>query len=237
MTLILALDTSTPTGSIALRNEEGIVGLLTLSVALTHSQGLMPAVDALLRQAGRAADDLTALACVTGPGSYTGLRIGIATAQGLAFPRQLPCVGISSLTVLAWAAPHAGYPVCPLLSARKGWLYARLFQWYKDTPKPLTGEMCVEPDGLIQHIQEATLLYGPGLEPYRKAFRDMLGHQFIEAPGVLDLPRADWLAELAAQELAAGRGTPPAQLQPHYLGPSQAELNWKKLQTSAPPSS
>lgn len=237
MTLILALDTATRTGSLALRGATGTVGLLTLSVALTHSQGLMPAADTLLRHTGHTVDDLTAVACVTGPGSYTGLRVGIATAQGLAFPRQLPCVGISSLTVLAWALPHARFPVCPLLSARKGWLYARLFQWYKDAPKPMTGELCVEPDELIQHMRGPAVLYGPGLEPYRDTFREMLGHQFIELPKTADLPRADWLAELAARELEAGRGVPPAQLQPHYLGPSQAEINWRPSRAPAAPPS
>ena len=237
MTLILALDTSTRTGSLALRDETGTVGLLTLSVALTHSQGLMPAADMLLRHAGRTVDDLTAVACVTGPGSFTGLRVGIATAQGLAYSRQLPCAGLSSLTVLAWALPHARHPLVPLLPARKGWLYARLFQWYKDAPKPMSGELCVEPDELIQHIHEPAVLYGPGLEPYRETFREMLGHQFIELPKTADLPRAEWLAELAARELEAGRGVPPARLQPNYLGPSQAEINWRQSRAPAAPTS
>jgi tRNA threonylcarbamoyladenosine biosynthesis protein TsaB len=233
--LLLAIDTSTSTGSIALRGDAGIVGLLTASVDLTHSEGLMPAVDNLLRRTGRTVDEITALACVAGPGSYTGLRVGVATAQGLALAKNLPCVGISSLDTLAWALPHARYPICPLLPARKGWLYARLYRWEGDAPQPLTEELYVEPDELIRSIQEPTILYGPGLEAYRRSLQEMLGEQFVSAPDVCNLPRADIAAELAARELLAGRSLTAEHLLPYYLGPSQAEINWKRRQAEPPP--
>lgn len=235
--LLLAIDTSTSTGSIALYGDSEIVGLFTVSVDLTHSEGLMPAVDDLLRRTGRTVDEISALACVTGPGSYTGLRVGAATAQGLALAKNLPCVGISSLNVLAWALPHARYPVCPLLPARKGWLYARVYRWEGDAPHPLTEELYIEPDELIRSIEETTIFYGPGLERYRQTLQEMLAEQYVSAPGVCDLPRADLLAELAVRELAAGRALPAEQLLPYYLGPSQAELNWKRHQAEAAPPS
>lgn len=118
--VLLAIDTSTAVGSVALRSESGIIGLMTVSVDLTHSEGLMPAVDDLLRRTGQTVDGISALACVTGPGSYTGLRVGIAAAQGLALAKNLSCVGVSSFEVLARMFPYSRYPFCPLLPARKG---------------------------------------------------------------------------------------------------------------------
>ncbi|MGC9328140.1 MAG: tRNA (adenosine(37)-N6)-threonylcarbamoyltransferase complex dimerization subunit type 1 TsaB, partial [Candidatus Hinthialibacter sp.] len=198
----------------------------------THSEGLMPAVDDLLRRTGKSVDDLTALACTTGPGSYTGLRISIASVQGLALAKNLPCVGLSSLDVLAWALPMATFQLCPLLPARKGWLYARLYRWENSSPQAATDELYVQPDGLASFIDQPTVFYGPGLAPYRDVLREMLEDQFIAAPDVLNLPRADILAELAARELKKGGVVPPERLLPHYLGPSQAEINWKRRQAS-----
>ncbi len=229
--LILAIDTSSPTGSVALRDGSGTIGILTACVDLTHSEGLMPAVDDLLKRTGKNVDDISALACVTGPGSYTGLRVGIATAHGLALTKNLPCVGISSLEVLSWILPHSRYLLCPLLPARKGWVYARLYRWKDSAPIALTDELNVEPDELIRSIHESTVFYGPGLAPNRDDLKAMLQDQFIEIPEVCNLPRADILAQLAAHQLESGNGVSAEELLPHYLGSSQAELNWKKRQS------
>lgn len=224
--LILGIDTSSSIGSIALRSEAGVIGLMTVSVDLTHSEGLMPAIDALLQRTRRSVHDITAVACVSGPGSYTGLRVGIASAQGIAFAHSLPCVSVNSLEVLAWAAPHAPYPICPLLIARRGWFYARFFRWAGNGPEPIGEELNIQTDDLIKRIQEPTVLLGPGLPPHREMLRDILQEQFVELSPVFDLPRADILVELAAQAIEQGRTVPPEELLPHYLGPSQAELNW-----------
>ncbi len=233
--VLLAIDTSTAIGSVALRSESGIIGLMTVSVDLTHSEGLMPAVDDLLRRTGQSVDDISALACVTGPGSYTGLRVGIAAAQGLALAKNLSCVGISSFEVLAWMLPYTRYLFCPLLSARKGWLYARLYRWMEEKPQPVSDELYIEPDELIRFIQEPTIFFGPGLAPCGEILRETLQDQFIRVPDVCNLPRADILAELAARELSDGRGVPPERLLPCYLGPSQAEINWKNRRTEIAP--
>ncbi len=228
--LILAIDTSSPVGSVALRDQKGLTGLLTVSVDLTHSEGLMPAVDTLLLRTGKDVEQLTAVACTIGPGSYTGLRVGIATGQGIAFARNLPCVKLSSLTTLAWNFPFSGYPVCPVLPARKGWLYAQIFEWKENVFQEKTEELYVQPEELIKEIDSPILIYGPGLEPYRSFLKEILGDIFLELPAIWDVPRADLLAELAAREIEEGNVVTPDQLLPHYLGPSQAEINWKKRQ-------
>ena len=233
--LLLAIDTSTRVGAIALRDENGPVGSLTMSVDTTHSEGLMVAVDTLLARCRRQREELTAVACAIGPGSYTGLRVGLATAQGLAYARRLACVGLSSLDVLAWVLPYAAHPVCPLLPARKGWIYARLYRWNVDSFQPLSEPLHIQPAELVSSIREPTFLYGPGLEPYRPAFQGMLGDQWLRLPSIFDVPRADLLAELAYQRLQAGDAVAPEALLPYYLGPSQAEVNWKIKQSQATP--
>ncbi len=228
--LILAIDTSSPIGSVALWDQNGLIGLLTVSVQLTHSEGLMPAIDALFERTGTSSEQLTAVACTNGPGSYTGMRVGIATAQGFAYANQIQCVAVSSLDVLAWIFPHSSQIVCPVLSARKGWIYTRLYRWNENDFTHLSSELYVQPEELVKEIHEPVLLFGPGLDPYRDLLKEALDNLFLELPGSFDIPRADLLAELAARKIAQGDTIPPEQLLPHYLGPSQAEINWKKRQ-------
>jgi tRNA threonylcarbamoyladenosine biosynthesis protein TsaB len=227
-TVLLAIDTSTPIGSVALRSHQGVAGLITVSVQTTHSEGLMPAIDTLLQHTHTESSDIEAVACVTGPGSYTGLRIGIATAQGIALANNATCVGIPAFDVLARALPYARYPLCPLMPARKGWVYARMYRWDEIGPRPISEEMNVQPDELVKDVHEPTLFYGPGFPAVREMLQEILQEELIACPPVHDLPRADLLTELAARELEQGHGIDPSLLQPHYLGPSQAEVNWKK---------
>lgn len=224
--MLLALDTSTSTGSVALHGEKGLLGLLTISVDSTHSEGLMPAIDGLLHRAGACMDDITAVACVAGPGSYTGLRIGVATAQGLALAKNLPCVSLSSLDVLANVLPHSMYPLCPMLPARKGWVYTRLFRWVNGTLHAVTDELNIQIDDLIPLIKEPTIFYGPGLPGQDVFLREILGDQQIQVLPFFNVPRADVLAEMAYQKWIRGETVNAGQLVPHYLGQSQAEMNW-----------
>lgn len=231
---MLAIDTSTQIGSIALHDETGVIGILTASVNLTHSEGLMPAIDSLLVRTGKQREELTAIACVTGPGSYTGLRVGIATGQGLALPRRLPCVGKTAFEVLSWVMPHVEAPYCPLLPARKGWLYARLYRWNTERrPEAMSDELHLEPESLIDYIHSPTVLFGPGLPRYRDLLRQLLEDQFIAAPDVYTLPRADVLAELAMRSIREGNFVDAESLFPHYLGPSQAEVNWRRRKSTS----
>lgn len=227
--LILGIDTSTSIGSVALRDESGVCGLLTVSVDLSHSEGLMPAVHALLERTHHAVDDITAVACVKGPGSYTGLRIGTATAQGLAYGNNVPGIAFSSLEVLAWSLPHSRYPICPIIPARKGWMYTQLFLYESGEPRAVTDELNITPDELVNHITQPTIFFGPGLPSFSQQLQGMLQDDCILIPGMFNLPRADCLTELAYHQLKAGGGMQPHEMQPHYLGPSQAEINWKRM--------
>src|SRR5262245_25257207 len=124
---VLAVETSTMIGSVALVDGGRIVGESMLDVALTHSERLMAMVDRLLGDCGWKADRLEGLAVSIGPGSFTGLRVGLATVKGLALALDLPVVAVPTLDALASNIPFADAPVCPILDARKAEVYLSLY--------------------------------------------------------------------------------------------------------------
>lgn len=226
--LLLAIDTSTSTGGVALRNEDGLIGALSVSVDLTHSEGLMPALDALLQRCGVALQDVGAVACSVGPGSFTGLRVGVAAAQGIAAARDLPCAAVPTLELLARQAPHAGVQLCPLIAARKGWVYTRLYAWFDGAPQPRSDELYIEIDEVVSLIKEKTLFYGPAAPSYRNILANVLGDDYVDAPDTLNTPNPAVLAELAFKKIQNGGAVSADALLPHYLAASQAEVNWKQ---------
>lgn len=223
--LILAMDTSTSTGSVALVSPECVQGLLSVSIDLTHSEGLMPAIDTLLQRTGVSMKTVAAIACTTGPGSFTGLRVGIATAQGLAMANGLPCVGVSALDAFAHHACHVSLPVRPIIPARKGWIYTRLYQWNGSAMEAQSEEQYITMDDCIAMIHEPTLVFGPGFSGYQNYLEEILQEHLVHAPMIWNQPRADAIASLAMPSIQAGETLHPAQLTPHYLAPSQAEVN------------
>lgn len=232
--LLLAIDTSTSTGGVALREDDRLVGSLSVSVDLTHSEGLMPALDALLHRCAKTPQDIEAVACSVGPGSFTGLRVGVAAAQGLASARRLPCVAVPTLDLMSWQAANAGVQICPLIAARKGWVYARLFNWNNAEPQPQSDELYTEIDELISLIQEKTLIYGPAAPSYREMLRDVLGEDFVEAPDAFNTPNPALLAELGMKTIQNGGAVSAEALLPHYIAVSQAEVNWRKRRITTP---
>ena len=126
---LLALETATLAGGAALLDDGRLVGESRLNIALTHSERLMAVVDRLLQDCGWEISSLRGLAVSIGPGSFTGLRVGAATAKGLALALDLPIAPVPTLDALAATLPFADAPVCPLLDARKGEIYCSLYRW------------------------------------------------------------------------------------------------------------
>jgi len=136
--LILALETSGETGGLALYRGR-LLAEVTLSGALTYSRRLLPALDFLLRQLGLDLSGIEALAVSVGPGSFTGLRIGLATAKALALVLKRPLVGVETLAALAAQVPESPLPVCAVLDARRGELYAALYRMVEGYPENTAG--------------------------------------------------------------------------------------------------
>lgn len=174
---VLAIDTSTMLGGVAIVDElSGVVVEVRLNVKSTHSERLMTTIDYALQQSGYTIYDVDFFAVTTGPGSFTGLRIGLSTVKGLSYATGKPIVSVPTLEALARNFPFCRYPVCTMLDARKKEIYAALFEWRDDGFIRLINEMSVRVDRLLEKINETLnthsdrkdALSNPLLLPFRK---------------------------------------------------------------------
>jgi tRNA threonylcarbamoyladenosine biosynthesis protein TsaB len=194
-----------------------------LDVAATHSERLLPAIDRALVDAGWTLAELELIACAKGPGSFTGLRIGLATAKGLALAREVPLVGVNSLEATALGHAFAARPVCPMIDARKQQVFTALFQ--PDGRGGLTrrrDDRATTAREWAASLDEPCLFCGDGAELYWPEIQAAQPDALL-APGALAYPRAAGVGWLGRQAFVAGeRG-----LIAHYVRASDAELNPK----------
>lgn len=206
---LLALDTTTTRGSVALLVDEKVAGEVRVATADGHSRWLMSAVDQILLQHGLGARDLDGFAVTTGPGSFTGQRVGIATAQGLALGTGRPCVGLSALDVLASLTRVEG-AVVSLMDAWRSEVYARVFEAGRPLGPARAGALA----GLVPHVPKHATFVGDGA----LKFRDQIALLWPEARVLeTDLFLAVPTGRLAAQALGRGEGRGPESLLPLYL--------------------
>jgi len=226
--LLLAIDTSTPAGSVALFDGEQLLAEYFRRLPGTHSDWLLQAIEDVFAQAGAAASDLQLVAVVQGPGSFTGLRVGMATAKGLAIGTGVSVVGVSSLAALAGDLPFARFPVCCMLDARKKEVYAGLYDTSHGTPVPLGEERVLPPELLLENLSGDVLFTGDGALVYRTLIVARLGRRAHFAPATHGVPRARQIAVLAREQYAEDETPSLANLKPIYLRASEAEINWEK---------
>jgi len=217
----LGIDTSSAAGSVALTTPGRVLAEWTLDVDRTHAVRLLPHIRWMLQEAGLGLGDLAGIAVTLGPGSFTGLRIGIATAKTLALVSGKPLVGIPTLEVLAGNVPHARGLLCPVLDARRGEVYWALFrQEEAGRLQRVTEDRVGTPEAVLEGLQ--------GGDRFRSA-----GHAIVEEPEQ-NRVRASVLCRLAHGAFARRGGTPAADLKAVYVRPSDAERN---RQRGAAPSS
>jgi tRNA threonylcarbamoyladenosine biosynthesis protein TsaB len=192
--LILAIDTSGHTASVALVKDNTPLGEVCLAVAQRHSQVLMPAVDALFALTSTQRTEVTAVAYTGGPGSFTGLRIGAAAAMGLAHALAVPAIPVPTLRALAYNI--SGGIVMPMLDARRGQVYTAIYQGDTEIHEP-TAVTIMEAISLLAHRETVTFL-GYGATAYASEIR-RLYPAAVFAPFNNNTPRATAIAILAQQ--------------------------------------
>jgi tRNA threonylcarbamoyladenosine biosynthesis protein TsaB len=218
--LLLALDTATDKGSLALVAEGRLLGEHLVESAGTYLQRLLPGVEALLQATGRRLEELGAIAVSVGPGNFTGLRIGLATAKGLAWALGCPLVPVPTPEALAAQFPFQPQPVGVLLDAKRGEVFWGLFHCAEELPA-LQGEIRRLPvSALAPELQPPMLLTGPGLDVHGSFLQPSLPREIFYAPPEMRYPRAATLARLAEGRLQQGLTVSPAQLVPSYLRPA-----------------
>lgn len=229
---ILTIDTSTTTNSVALTVAGSLLAEYLVEPDRNHSSSIMSGLDKVLRDSGLTIAELDAIGVSRGPGSFTGLRVGIATAKGLALASGKPLVAFSSLAMLAMNLPYAAYPVCTMFDAKKNEVYAALY-CCKELPETLLAECVIPPAEFLLQLRVPTLFVGSGALRYRNLIVDTLGELAIFAPSVCHQPRASAGALLAADLFARGELAPSAALVPSYLRASEAELARLKKESEA----
>jgi tRNA threonylcarbamoyladenosine biosynthesis protein TsaB len=214
---VLAVETSTLAGGVALLDDDRLVAECLVDVRITHSERLLATVDRALVDAGWTPRDLDGLAVAIGPGSFTGLRIGLSTIKGLAVALSLPVAAVPTLDALAAALPFAGLPVCPVLEARKGEVYASLYRWKGAEMRREWDYLALTPAEVAGRLAEPVIVLGDGAAAIDSPYAEM-------APAHRRLPSPGSVAWLGAQRLRAGDTVAVADLVPLYLRPSEAEL-------------
>jgi tRNA threonylcarbamoyladenosine biosynthesis protein TsaB len=218
--LLLALDTATEKGSLALMAGDQVLMEYSLESPNACLTCLMPAVAAILRNAGKEVKDLTAVAVSAGPGNFTGLRIGLATAKTLAWSLGRPLAAVPTLEVLAAQCPFQPHPVGVVMDAKRGEIFWGLFRCREDGPDVLEGPLRLPVVDLPARLSLPLLLTGPGLDAHRDVLTKLLPPEIAWAPPEMRLPRAATLARLARRRLEQGLTVNPAQLVPTYLRPA-----------------
>ncbi len=220
---VLGIDTSTMLGAVGIVEDENLIAELRTNIALTHSERLMLHVDTLLKSAHLSLKDIDAFSVTVGPGSFTGLRIGIAAAKAMAFATGRPVAGVMTLDVLADNLPYSKYQVCPVLDARKKMVYAAIYRDTDTRRKVVMPPSVLMPDDLADIVEEPTVFLGEGAYVYRELFEGRLCCQAVFAPKSAGYPSGASVAFRGLREIAAGRASDPMSLVPFYIRKSEAE--------------
>ncbi len=227
--LILGIDTTGPVDSVALARGEHIVASLSRRPSPMSSRPLLRLIDTLCAQAPCTLSEVTALAVNVGPGAFTGLRVGLATAQGLAVAHRKPLLGCTAFEALIALVPRWQGTLCPVVQAHKGEVYAALYRMDGEpwTVEEMMPGMVVNPQALCERIHERTLFLGSGVTAYRSALTAVLSSDaicldLVEASTGLAASVARWGATRGAQP--DGCQADPFRVRPFYIRPADARL-------------
>jgi tRNA threonylcarbamoyladenosine biosynthesis protein TsaB len=225
---ILAVDTATKSCSVAIMDAGSLSAELITLNEETHSKHLMELIHKVLGMVSFNVGELNGMAVTIGPGSFTGLRIGVSTIKGMAHALDKPVVGISSLDALAWQCAERSYLICALLDARKGEVYSATYRFRDDTLTQISREKASTPVAAIEGIKEPCVFIGSGAELYREDITKILGDRAYFAPEGDHIIRASSVGFLSMQRFKTRDTVEIASLVPHYIRKSDAELNLGK---------
>lgn len=220
---ILSVDSSAIVASVALSDDGRLLAEYTLNNKNTHSETLLPMIESLLSFFSMSADDVDLFAVSTGPGSFTGVRIGTATVKGLAFAKDKPCVGVSTLEAIAYNLRFHKGIVCPVMNARRSQVYTAIFHSDGEKLERLTEDLAIsiaELDGMLAEYKEETVLAGDGYDICVGGFEKT---EVRPVPERLRHQSAFSVAEAALAAYESGKYCSDAELGVEYLRPSQAE--------------
>lgn len=228
---ILAIETSSMVASVALLDDDKLVAEYIINRKKTHSEQLLPIIEDLLERCEIDIGEVDAVAVASGPGSFTGLRIGGATAKGLAHALGKPVVGVPTLDGLAFNLPFCEGMVCPIMDARRDQVYTALYRWEEGNFYQVYPHKAMAIEELVEELmdrEERVIFLGDGVPVHMEYLQQKLGARALFAPRSAGRQRASSIGELAFQMLKEGRGQDCREFTPFYLRKSQAEREYEK---------
>ncbi len=228
---ILAIDSSGLVASAALLSDGVLIAEYTVNYKKTHSQTLLPMIDEIVRMTEQSLDELDVIAVAEGPGSFTGLRIGAATAKGLGFALQKPIVGVPTVDALAYNCFGTDRVICPIMDARRNQVYAGLYMFEGERFITLREQAVFAVDELVccvNDLQRPVIFLGDGVPVYQKQIENMVTVSYSLAPAHIARQRAGAVGALAQIYYEQGKFCSAEEHVPVYLRLSQAERERKE---------
>ena len=223
---ILGLDSSGMTASVAVVEDDLLVAEYSVNYKKTHSQTLVPMLNEIAKMTELDMESLDAIAIAKGPGSFTGLRIGSATAKGLGFALNKPIVEISTTEGLAYNMFGTNRLICPIMDARREQVYMGLYEFENDTLKTIvaaTAEPVEDTINRINAMNRPVIFLGDGVKVFKNKLDELLTVPVIYAPAGKNMQSAASIATLGLIALKKGKAIPASEHVPDYLRLSQAE--------------
>lgn len=225
---LLAIETSTMLGGIAVMEDDTLIAESRMNVKTTHSERIMADIDNALKRSGFTIDDIDVFGIASGPGSFTGLRVGLSTLKGLSYATGKKVVSVSTLEAFAWNVTFSPHLICPLLDARKKEVYAGVFEWSGDGFTKIIDEQTVTIDKLLAAIGKSVIFLGEGALLYKNPIQAALGEKALFGAPQHMVPSPANVACLCMRKARNNMFDNPEQLVPRYIRKCEAELKISK---------
>lgn len=223
---ILGLDSSGIVASVAITEDENLIAEYTVNYKKTHSQTLLPMLDELVRMTEIDLDSIDGIAVAAGPGSFTGLRIGSATAKGLGLALKKPLIEVPTVDALAYNLYDAQGMICPIMDARRNQVYTGIYRFEDHELVTVEAQMAIPMTELIEKLNDKgqpVIFLGDGVPVFKKLIEETLHVPFSFAPAHVNKQRAAAVAALGMRWFKAGKTVSAVEHVPEYLRVSQAE--------------
>lgn len=233
--LILGIETATPQVGCAIGAHEGVRASFHVAKGRRHAESLVPGIDFIRRQAGIELSEIGAVAADVGPGLFTGLRVGVATAKAMAMTLRVPVIGVASLDLLAFPVRWTNRRIVSVVDARRGEVFYGFYRQVPGGVQRLSGHRLGTPDELCSEIQatgEECLAVGDGALRYAESLQELTRVEIGEAG--LAFPSAASLVQLAHAQALREEFINSWELEPVYLRKADAEINWRARERPGP---
>lgn len=233
---LLALDSSGLVASVAVLEDDSLLAEYTVNYKKTHSQTLLPMLDTIAQMIELDLNNLDAIAIAAGPGSFTGLRIGSATAKGLGLALNKPLIAVPTVDALAYNLFDTDKLICPIMDARRAQVYTGIYRFEDHKLIPLENQMAISVKELAEKLNtvgQEVIFLGDGVSVYRQLLDELLTVPHTYAPAHVNKQRAAAVGALGALYYKEGKFVDAAAHQPEYLRKSQAEREREEAEKKA----